>query len=162
MGIDVRISDAISKGFLDAVAGLSPKDFRPEFNAMGRWMRDETVATFRAETDPYGNPWAPLARSTIAEKTKKGAPAPELILVETGEMANSFQYRALVNGVRVFNNRVFDDGTTAEIHQEGGTHPVGKNFIPARPMLPDTGRFPEHWAMEIEKIIGEGITRVLG
>jgi phage gpG-like protein len=93
-------------------------------------------------------------------KRLEGLAHPEAILIATGLLMNSFEYRALVNGVRLFNNRTFEDGTGAEIHQEGGFSPTSHNFIPARPMLPLTGEFPADWMIPVEDAIGDGIDRI--
>ena len=160
MPLDTRITSVLADEMLRQARLLSPQGFRPEFNAIGRALRDIVKEGFVTELDPYGNPWPRLARSTVRFKAKNGVANPEGILKETGALSNSFQYRALSNGVRLFSTRVFDDGTTAEIHQEGGEHPVSGNIIPQRRMLPDDGNWPPEWENVVDRIIGDGIDRL--
>lgn len=158
MPITTRINDAVLLHTLKAARELSPKGFAPEFAQMGQFFRTKVREGFESERDPFGNPWKPLARNTIRSKVKRGVN--NGILKETGELERSFQYRVLVNGVRLSSNRVFDDGTSAEIHQEGGVHPVTGQYIDARPMVPRQGDFPASWTTEVLNLVGEGIDRI--
>lgn len=160
MAISTRIKDVVFLDTLKQARAITPKGFAPEFAEIGRYFREQVREGFAQETDPYGNPWPALARSTIADKRARGISNPAGILKETGELANSFEYRVLVNGVRLFSNRIFDDGTDANIHQFGGIHPRGRNFIPRRQMLPESGEFPEEWLDAVERIVGDGIDRI--
>jgi phage gpG-like protein len=121
-------------------------------------MRNQVLQGFVQETDPYGNAWYPLARTTVTDKIDRGVN--NGILKETGQLAKSFQYRVLANGVRLFTNHVFEDGTDADIHQEGGIHPETGYAIPARPMVPDMGNLPPHWEDFIQRTLNDGLDRL--
>lgn len=123
---------------------LSTANLRIGMERVGiRWLKlvDEG---FKNERDPYGNPWQPLARRTIRKKEKLGARRPEAILQATGKMRRSFGFTANSRSLSFFNDRVFDDGHDASIHQFGGLS-VGGFEIPARPMLPFENDIPEEW-----------------
>lgn len=160
MAISTRINDVFFTDILRKARNISPKGFAPEFAELGRFFRDRVRENFANEVDPYGNPWPALARSTVADKRKRGVANPEAILRETGQLADSFEYRVLVNGVRLFSRRTFDDGTDASIHQTGGIHPVGRNNIPQRQMIPEQGEFPQDWLEEVDRQIGNGLDRL--
>lgn len=162
MKFDTRIKDVFFSRTLAAARAMSPRGFYPEFAEMGRFFVRKVHEGFEQEQDPYGVPWAPLARSTVKDKIARGIVDPERILYETGQLSRSFHYRPLTNGVRLFSDRVFEDGVSAEIHQVGGIHPVGGNNIPARPMLPEVNRFPQDWLAEVDRLVGEGVDRLLG
>ena len=160
MAIETRVRDVFLADVLKKARQLSAKGFSPEFGELGRFFRQRIRDGFVQEVDPYGNPWPALARSTVRDKVRRGVANPQGILKDSGALANSFEYRVTVNGVRVFSNRVFDDGVDANIHQTGGIHPVGRNNIPQRMMVPDADDLPPDWADEIERQIGNGIDRL--
>lgn len=154
MAIETRIKGVQVDQVLKDARKLTPRAFVPEFNAIGRLFRDFVNQGFETETDPYGNAWKPLAAFTVADKRSRGVADPFQILHDSGELSKSFQYRALANGVRVFSNHVFDDGTPADVHQEG-------DGVPRRMMVPDESLgFPSHWEDEAMKIIEDGVDRM--
>jgi hypothetical protein len=91
----------------------------------------ELQADFAAGTDPYGDPWAPLAPATEA---RGGTAAP----LTPGSMLDSLRVAPLSGaGVGIALAH------PAEIHQKGWTGPRGSG--PARPMVPDRDTLPEKW-----------------
>jgi hypothetical protein len=70
----------------------------------------------------YGKPWAPLADSTVAEKSKNWPGRPPL--VRTGDLQNGFKYEATLVSVHVSNKvQVSGKGGTYNLLelQQGGT-----------------------------------------
>ena len=90
--------------------------------------------TYRAEQDPYGKPWAKLAKSTI---DRKGF---DTILVERGDSYKATRVRTLPGaGIQL---------TTGEKLQ---WHLEATENRPARPVLPLHG-LPAPWRERIRKI----------
>ena len=136
---------------------------------------------FRRETDPDGQPWAPL-------KYRQGK-----ILRDTGRLANSFTARPTDGGFAVGTNVGY-----AVYHQEGTagrmagasrlqptskrgrflskgkaakqktgavalrrlTFAAGGGSIPARPMVPRGGQLSEPWARAIDKACDIAMRRI--
>ena len=87
-----------------------------------------------AETDPYDQPWKPLAASTV---DKKGD---SRILRETGRMLDSLRIAPLPGaGIGI----TFDPPYTA-------FHQIGTRNMPARPVLPRAA-LPTSWREAIER-----------
>jgi hypothetical protein len=87
-------------------------------------------AQFDEGKDPYGNPWAPLAPSTL----RKGRSAPPL--TDTGRMRATARAMAIsATGVAV----TID--SPAQFHQE------------KRPILPVRGEVPETWERVVHNAI---------
>jgi hypothetical protein len=99
---------------------------------------------FDAGVDAYGEPWAPLAPSTLAKKTGPG------ILDETSAMRDSIEVSPMAGaGIKI----VIDD-EKAIFHQTGTTR------MPARPILP-TGEMPDTWERAIADAVEESIERTM-
>jgi len=89
---------------------------------VGAYLEGKAKQRFLQEKDPQGNPWAPLAPSTIADKQRRGAPLK--ILRDRGILMSSIAFRVSGAEVRV--------GTSQEyaIWLQKGT---GK--MPSRPFM---------------------------
>lgn len=151
------------KGFSQAVAkaaALAVADFAPELDDMGKMALAAIIGGFVLEVDPYGNAWKPLTRSTIRSKLERGSRNAYKILQDTGELKASFKHEVVEEGVSLFTGRRFPDGTTAEIHQFGGSNAVSGNFIPAREMLPFSEGLPESWVKPLEAFTVKGVDRI--
>lgn len=87
---------------------------------------------FAAGTDPYGEPWQPLAPATVARG--RGAPP----LTDTGDMLDSLRVAPLPGA-----------GVSITIAHPAAPHQTGwsgdKSIGPARPILPAGESFPELW-----------------
>lgn len=108
----------------------------PEIEAL---IQDE----FDAGTDPYGQPWKPLAAATLATGRR---PPP---LTDTGAMRGSARVRPMRGagvGVTIAN-------PPAAPHQTGWSGPQGSG--PARPILPERDELPSGWQDVIEDAVRE-------
>ena len=85
-------------------------NLRPAFKSIGEAMLRSTDERFRNQVDPQGQPWKPLAASTL--KRKRGPK----ILTESHQLRNSMTYKADDEKLQVGTNAVH-----AAIHQLGGT-----------------------------------------
>lgn len=160
MPFSVEITD---KGFSEAIAKavtLVMADFTPEMPGLGNELIAEIRAEFAQERDPFGNPWVPLKAITVKHKTDHGSPTPGKILEDSGRLHDSFAFEVTDQGLSVFTDRTFEDGTTAEIHQFGGTHPRKLNFIPAREMLPFSDVLPDDWQRHVDIAFTVGVERI--
>lgn len=156
----VEIED---KGFseaLAAAAGLGVESLRPELGRLGESLIEfEIKHEFAAGVNPYGAAWELLRPYTIERKKQEHSAHPFDVLKDTGELANSFHSEVIPEGVSIYTDRVFADGTTAAIHQEGGTHPRTLHFLPPREMLPFEG-LPIDWLQLVELFVDAGVNRV--
>ena len=101
---------------------------------------------FAAGDDPYGDPWAPLAESTV----ERGRSAPPL--TDSGAMRASAHARPLAHaGVGITIDH------PAAPHQTGWSGPRGAG--PARPILPARGELPESWDDAIAKVARDEFRR---
>ncbi len=98
------------------------------------WHFRETLkkihtARFKAEQDPDGNNWKPLASSTLALKRKRGKSTK--ILRQDGYLADKTAYNVTSDNVEFGSQEVY-----ARLHQFGGKAGRGKKVtVPARPWL---------------------------
>jgi phage gpG-like protein len=96
-----------------AALGERASNLAPAFRGIGSDIVADSALRFRGSRDPYGVPWRPLARSTVARR-RKGSSQP---LLDTGRLRSSISYRLLGStGVEVGTNVRY-----AAIHQFGGT-----------------------------------------
>jgi hypothetical protein len=122
---------------------------------------------FKTSTDPYGTPWAPLARPRTRDKraarraiAKGKKPRGPQVLVNTGRMRGSAG--ASPNGqearvvVPTWYARFHQDGTRFHLQDtrfdERGEnmHPDGSVRMPQRMILPREGDLPARW----EEMVG--------
>jgi hypothetical protein len=103
---------------------------------INKLLQDE----FTGEHDPYGEPWARNAPSTVA---KKGFDQP---MYETGETGR--ETRAVALG-----------GAGIEIRttEKAGYNQFARDGVPARPVLPAQAELPEEWQDAIQKRISEAM-----
>jgi phage gpG-like protein len=157
-------AEIVDSGFGEAVdkaVNFNVADFAPELASLGAALVDEIKGEFGGARDPYGNKWAPLKAVTIEEKQKRGSPTPDQILQDTGLLLRSFKFEVQDTGLSVFTDRIFPDGTTAEIHQFGGTHPRSGSFIAARALLPWEEPLPLDWQSLISDVYLQiGVDRI--
>lgn len=94
---------------------------------------------FESDSDPYGNPWAALAESTL--KRKRGD---SRILERSDNMRPTVQATpARGAGVELRAEH------PAGVHQTGGA--AGGWRMPARKLFPEGGEFPEEWQDAIDE-----------
>lgn len=111
-------------------------------------LQHELRAEFEAGTDPYGDPWAPLAPATEA----RGRTAPPL---KPGRMLDSLRVAPqAAGGVGIAINH------PAEIHQTGWSGP--RSSGPARPMVPDRDVLPEAWREILGAATEDEIRKTVG
>ena len=107
---------------------------------------------FKEQHDPWGKPWKPLSKVTLARRRKEGKGAK--ILEDVGTLRNSFSYRVLKNSLEIGTADV-RAGTHifgAKQGQYGRTKrngPIPWGDIPARPMLPLREPLPEDLVEEM-------------
>lgn len=100
---------------------------------------------FDAGVDPYGEPWAPLAPSTLERKRGPG------ILDETGAMRESIEVSPMAGaGIKVTVGTDY-----AQFHQ------TGTSRMPARKILPDESGLPDTWERAIEDAVDEAFERTI-
>jgi hypothetical protein len=102
-------------------------------------VADLIEAEFAAGDDPYGDPWAPLAESTVA----RGRTPPPL--TDEGDMRES----VVVRPMRGSGIAITIDHPAAP-HQTGWSGPRGDG--PARPILPARSTLPESWKTAINGV----------
>lgn len=88
---------------------------------------------FTLGTDPYGQTWAPLAKSTMA----KGRTPPPL--TDTGKMRGSVVVYAMMQTIHAW------------VADPAGYHQRGTKYMPARAVLPDERGLPPAWEAEIRE-----------
>lgn len=143
----------MAKGFKGDLAGLRElaENLRKLGGVPSRASRaaSEKIAEviqdqFDAGVDPYGEPWAPLAPSTLERKQGPG------ILDETGAMRESIDVSPMSGaGVKVTIGEDY-----ARFHQEGTSR------MPARKILPEE-ELPDTWARAIEDAVDEAFEKTL-
>lgn len=105
---------------------------------------------FDAGTDPYGDPWAPLAEATL----DRGRTPPPL--TDTRRLRDGIRFRpARPAGVSV---RI--EAPYAAPHQTGWSGRQGSGL--ARPILPARGELPDEWAEAIAARISREFRRAVG
>jgi len=161
MTFSVKTSDS---GVVDSVikaATLSAVQFAPEMGRLGQQLLEEISGQFFGARDPYNQPWAPLKAITVEIKKRKGSPNADKTLQDTGRLRDSFRAEVLPSGnLSIYTDRRFRDGTSAEIHQFGGTHPRSQSFIPSRELLPFRDQLPTEWLSWVEVFTSIGVDRV--
>lgn len=103
---------------------ITPAKITQILRRAGPLLVGQSKLTFRDSRDPYGEPWAPLAKSTIANR-KHGGSVP---LVDTGALRNSINFSVGGDTLRIGPNVGY-----GLIHQTGGQ-------TPPRTILPKNGK----------------------
>lgn len=125
--------DEVSKSL--ALLQRSLSDLTPVMKEIGGVAIKLIDLSFKTESDPYGNPWEPLKKETIAKRRKGEASGKsDKILRDFGILANSFRYSADRDSVAIGVPPV-SSGTNMIY---AATHQFGDDTrnIPARPFLP--------------------------
>jgi len=125
---------------------LAEPDLEGALAAIGQALVEKVEQGFEREADPYGEPWKPLAPSTLEKRRKKGRGAK--ILQDTGVMRRSLNWRLLGR----------DAVAVGFADRKAIWHQIGTDRIPARPMLPwkkGPGGviLPRSWMREIESTL---------
>lgn len=111
-------------------------------------LEEVILEQFAAQADPYGNPWAEHAESTV-ERWGEHA-----ILDLTGEMIGTLEVAPMPGaGVSV------SIDMPAGAHQTGWDGPQGSG--PARPILPQ-GPFPATWRAAVDEALDEAGLQAMG
>jgi len=93
--------------------------------------------------DPYGRPWKPLARSTIA----RGRTPPPL--TDTGDMRDSIEVKPMAGA-----------GISITIGVDYASyHQTGTSRMPARKILPEGNDMPPEWEEAIGRAMLEAFER---
>jgi phage gpG-like protein len=105
-------------------------DLTPIWPYVGNYLARVTRQQFSTKGRRSGDPWVPLAPSTLREKRLKGWPRSPL--VRTGEMKGTLTSRPME--VEVYNRRTAEFGTNNKkaVWQHFGTFRNGKRHIPPR------------------------------
>lgn len=133
------------------MAGSSFKDLMDNLGELGQVASRVTTAVaedingflaveFVAEVDPYGDPWAPNAESTVRRKGH------DVIMFETGQTGRE---------TRAFPMR----GAGIEIRstEQAGYNQFERENAPARPVLPSRADLPKLWSDAIEQRFDEAV-----
>lgn len=86
---DARLEGAAHAAAEIALMDHALSDMHDVLDGIIRDIHRQTLAQFASEGAALGDPWSPLAPSTVAEKTREGAPFPDWPLVRTGQMMDS-------------------------------------------------------------------------
>lgn len=81
---------------------LAGQNMEPLFADIGEHLLESTKQRFEEQVDPDGLPWTPLKESTRERKKKNN----DLILVEHGQLVDSFHARASHTEVAVGSNDI--------------------------------------------------------
>lgn len=135
-GVSVTVDSAEVDRALRAMAARLG-DLRPAMELIGKAMVTKKDLGFRAETDPWGTPWARLSEVTMGRRRGTSAQ----ILHDTGNMQDSITFDTGKNSVVVGTNE-----PRARTHQFGAKQgaygrtkrggPIPWGDIPRRAMLP--------------------------
>jgi len=88
------------KGAANVLAAMSERarDLRPAMDDIGRMLMASTDLRFERAVDPDGNPWTPLAASTVKRKAKAGR---ERMLQWSGRLRRDITRAATSNSVTI-------------------------------------------------------------
>ena len=103
--LDTAIDDADLVGAASRVTGA---DLTPMYRSIGEELTRSTKQRFRDERDPEGNPWVPLAESTLARKKESK------ILTGRTKRLRQVAYRAAKDRVAVGPTVIY-----GRVHQKG-------------------------------------------
>lgn len=122
--VDLRKNPALKQRLSQIARRIdNPQELMSE---IGEYMvRSTQNRILRQKVDPDGNPWAPLAESTVRRKGHSS------ILFETGELAKSIQVERSGKTFTV----ITSDVDYADYMQEGFTHWRSGKRVPARPFM---------------------------
>ena len=159
---------------------ITPATVTKLLRSLGPLLVGQSKLTFRDSRDPYGEPWAPLAKSTLANR-KHGGDRP---LEDTGALRNSINFKVGGDTLRIGPNVGY-----GLIHQTGGQTPAriivptkGKALaffiggvkivrksvkhpgskIPRRAYLPDERGLPNSWRERIQEQVVLSLKASLG
>lgn len=120
--VSIKIDDAaVQAVFARAIAKLG--DLTPVMLNIGEHLQKRVDDGFRYEKDPYGQPWAKLASSTLRQKVMQKRILK--ILQSRGTMRGTLTYRASRDRVRVGFNVFY-----ADFHQRGTKRMVKRQLLP--------------------------------
>jgi phage virion morphogenesis protein len=127
-------------------------DLTPAMEDIAGILANVTEDAFETETSPFGDPWAPLAPSTLRQALKNGRSKPK-ILQDSGQMAASIATSAGQDYAELSVGKI-----QAAIQQFGGE--TGRDYasvIPARSYVPidEDGNLPDPVADEILEVLGD-------
>lgn len=112
VAMKVTIQDQELRDMLGGLTGRA-RDLRQPMDAIGALIQTSTDIRWEREVDPDGQPWTPLARSTVKRKAKLGK---ERLLQISTRLRNSITRKPYVDRVEVGTNVVY-----AAAHQFGAT-----------------------------------------
>jgi len=120
--IAIKINDGkLLATFADTIAKL--EDLTPMMADVGEYMQRRIDDGFRYERDPYGQSWAPLAASTLKQKTRQKRILK--ILQSRGTMRGTLTYQARRDRVLIGFNVFY-----ADFHQRGTKRMVKRQLLP--------------------------------
>ena len=133
----LKLSIEIHGSARQQLRSLSQKlnNLTPLMSKIGQLAVEQLDKTYAAESDPYGKAWAPLAASTLQQKTGSA------ILIERGSLNSSVGYQA--SG---------DEAQVSYSDKKAKWHHNGTSRMPARPLVPENG-IPSEWEPAIESLI---------
>ena len=118
----IKINDTdVQKGLARAIAKL--EDLTPMMANIGEYMQRRIDDGFRYEKDPYGQPWAKLASSTLRQKVRQKRILK--ILQSRGTMRGTLTYQARRDRVLIGFNVFY-----ADFHQRGTKRMVKRQLLP--------------------------------
>ena len=139
-GVSVTVDDAAVTAALSRLRGRLG-DLRPAMEDIGANLVGEIDLGFRAQSDPWGNPWAKHSEITASRRRKGKGRGGDKILRDTGVLANSISHQVDANSVVVWTNLKY-----APTHQFGARQgafgrtrrggPIPWGDIPRRAFLP--------------------------
>jgi hypothetical protein len=127
-------------GRLDELARIPSQVSRPIADRLNELLTEQ----WNTESDPYGEPWEPLAEST------KKAKGHDTILIDTGELAAGTMAVPRAGA-----------GIDLVSLDYGQYHQTGTTRMPRRPIFPDGQSLPESWQEAIQDEVSAAFGKVL-
>lgn len=135
MRINIELDDAEVLHAFNALRRASG-DLTPAMRDIGEALLNSTRERFNSQTDPDGQPWAPLSEATLARKTRNK----DKILTRDGDLRRELSYREGPDFVEIGSPRVY--ASTMQFGAEAGAfgatargQPIPWGDIPPRAFL---------------------------
>jgi len=143
MKLDAKLDDvAWNKQLADAEARA--RDMTPAMREIAERMEQRVRNTFRTETDPWGDPWAPWKWPEAMQKQRmKRGSGSQQILLDEGHLFGSIERTWDATSATI---TAGEDGPSADYamaHQFGNDVLAQRAFMPMR--TPEDNTLPAEW-----------------
>lgn len=126
---------------------LSRLEFLPQefLVRLAKAIEENIQDQFDRETNPYLDPWQPLAIDTIIRRSVKGTGSK--ILQDSGQMLRSLRVTPIAGTIEM------------KMDAPAGSHQSGGERLPVRTIFPDDG-WPVHWVSDAQDIFEDIVNGV--